>query len=77
MSVKELTRDQVKRWVVNNASLTNPNKGWWYASVTIGGYDYNERGELAEQAYDNLTNYILKFRFITDSLQVIIDKQSA
>ena len=60
MAVREVKKQHVKLWVVKNASVTNPyKKKWWYASVTIG-YDYNEKGETIEKAYQALTDYIFK-----------------
>ncbi len=64
MSVNQVTKDYVKSWVVKNAKVTNPyRKKWWYASVTIG-YDYNEKGETIERAYQNLADFIFKSPFI-------------
>lgn len=66
--IKEVLRSHVKIWVVKYAKVTNPyKKKWWYASVSIG-YDYNEKGESIEKAYNKLTDHIFKTPFIMAQL---------
>ena len=66
--IKEVTKQHVKAWVVAKAGVTNPYKRkWWYASVTIG-YDYSERGETIEKAYQALTDHIFQTPFIMGQL---------
>ena len=71
MAIREITKQHVKTWVVQKAGVTNPyKKKWWYASVTIG-YDYAEKGETIEQAYNALTDMIFKSPFIMAQLSDI------
>ncbi len=59
MAAREIKKDHVKQWVVQNASVTNPYKKYWSASVTLG-YDYAEQGDTIEKAYQALTDFIFK-----------------
>lgn len=69
--VREVTRDHVKLWVVKYAHVNNPyKKKWWWASVTIG-YDYAEKGETIEKAYNALVDHIFKTPFIMCKLSDI------
>lgn len=71
MAVREVKRDHVKTWVVKTAGVTNPyKKKWWWASVTIG-YDYAERGETIEKAYNALVDKIFTSPFIMCQLSDI------
>jgi hypothetical protein len=54
-----ITRDQIKLWVVKTASVTNPYKKHWSASVTLG-MDVNGTGSTIEKAYNALTDRIFK-----------------
>jgi hypothetical protein len=54
---------RVKKWVVQKASVTNPNKDYWSASVTLGGMDYNGFGSTIEKAYNNLTADIVTSKY--------------
>lgn len=55
-----IKKEHVKKWVVNNATVTNPySKELWYACVTLG-YDYSESGTSIEKAYNALTEMIYK-----------------
>jgi hypothetical protein len=49
------TFDTIKNWVVMKASVTNPYKKYWSASVTIFGMDVNGIGSTIEKAYCDLT----------------------
>jgi len=74
----EITKEEVKKWVVNNASITRPYKpGWkkilksdqraWSASVTIGGMDINRIGDTIEEAYNSLTELIFNSKYHLDN----------
>lgn len=65
--IKEVTRDHVKKWVVNHSHVNNPYKKYWSAAVTIG-YDYYGKGDTIEQAYNDLTDYIMKSPYIVYQL---------
>jgi hypothetical protein len=52
-----MTREQIKLWVVKMASVTNPYKKYWSASVTLG-LDINGTGSSIEKAYNSLTDRI-------------------
>lgn len=47
--------DTIKNWVIMKATVTNPNKKYWSASVTILGMDVNGQGATIEKAYCDLT----------------------
>jgi len=49
------TFDTIKNWVVMKSGVTNPNKKYWSASVTICGMDVNGIGSTIEKAYCDLT----------------------
>jgi hypothetical protein len=57
MGAYQITREHVKRWVVNNAHVNNPNQEYWSAAVTIG-YDYYGKGDTIEQAYNDMVEQI-------------------
>jgi hypothetical protein len=57
MGAYEITREHVKRWVVNNAHVNNPYKRYWSAAVTIG-YDYYGKGDTIEKAYNDMVEQI-------------------
>jgi len=60
MKATQITREHVKKYVVQHARVTNPyKKELWWASVTLG-YDYAESGKTIEQAYNALTDKIFK-----------------
>lgn len=48
------TFNTIKNWVVMKASITNPHKKYWSASVTICGMDVNGQGNSIEKAYKDL-----------------------
>jgi hypothetical protein len=48
------TFDTIKNWVVMKASIANPHKKYWRASVTICGIDVNGMGSTIEKAYCDL-----------------------
>jgi hypothetical protein len=58
-----ITREQIKAWVVKKASVTNPYKKYWSASVTIGGMDVNETGDTIEKAYNALTDRLFNSNY--------------
>lgn len=63
MAVREIKREHVKRWVVNNAKVNNPYKKYWSAAVCIG-YDYYGKGDTIEQAYNDMVEQIFTSPFI-------------
>lgn len=64
MSARVITKEHVKKWVVNHSSITNPHKKeWWYCGVTLG-YDYAEKGKTIEQAYNAMVDFIFKSPFV-------------
>ncbi len=65
--IKEVTRQHVKAWVVNNAKVHNPYKKYWSAAVTIG-YDYYGKGNTIERAYNDIVDKIMKSPFIMAQL---------
>jgi hypothetical protein len=67
-----MTYDQVKEWVVKTASVTNPSKRYWSASVTLGGMDINGNGYTIEKAYKELTKYILGSTYYAPMLEKIL-----
>ncbi len=72
---QEIDRQKVKDWVVRTASVTNPYKRkWWFASVTISGYDFAEKGETIEKAYNALTDGIMNNRIMLNWLATRILK---
>lgn len=56
------TYDTIKSWVVMKASVTNPHKRYWSASVTICGMDVNGMGDTIEKAYCDLTSNLMMNR---------------
>lgn len=69
MAVHEITRDHVKKWVVNNTKVNNPYKKYWSAAATIGGYDYYGKGDTIEKAYNDMTDQIMKSPHIMSHLK--------
>jgi hypothetical protein len=59
MGAYQITKEHVKRWVVNNAHVNNPYKKSWTAAVTIG-YDYYGEGDTIEKAYNDMVDQIFK-----------------
>lgn len=57
MATYHIKKEHVKEWVVKTASVTNPYKKYWSASVTIIN-DYAGKGDTIEKAYINLTDTI-------------------
>lgn len=58
MAIRIIDKNHVKQWVVKHSAITNPHgKKWWFCSVTLG-YDYSEKGETIELAYQAMTNFI-------------------
>lgn len=63
MGAYVIQRSHVKQWVVLHSKVTNPNKKYFSASVTIS-YDYNGEGDTIEKAYEALTDRIYKSKSI-------------
>ncbi len=63
-----MTWNDVKAWVVQKSSVTNPNKKYWSASVTLGGQDVNGIGNTIERAYSALTTRIFTSDYFYSSL---------
>lgn len=67
-----MTRDDVKAWVVQKASVTQPyGKGVWSASVTLGGMDINEHSHTIEKAYCCLAEIIYTSKYYLAELERI------
>jgi hypothetical protein len=67
-----MTKDEVKAWVVQKASVTQPHgKGLWSASVTLGGMDINEVSDTIEMAYRCLATTIYVSKHYRQELERI------
>lgn len=67
-----MTREQIKLWVVKTASVTNPYKKYWSASVTLG-MDVNGTGSTIERAYNALTDRIFNSKYFKEVLSKYIN----
>ena len=63
-----MTKEDIKAWVVQNASVTRPTKNIWSASVTLG-YDINGVGASIEKAYLDLVDEIQEDSALTERLR--------
>ena len=71
-----MTKDEIKAWVVQKASVTQPHgKGLWSISVTLGGMDINEVSDTIEMAYRCLATSIYTSNYYHEELKKIINKQ--
>lgn len=67
---------KIKEWVVINASVTNPYKKYWSASVTLCGMDINGIGGSIEKAYNDLTCNIINSKMYREGAMQLIEKQT-
>jgi len=69
-----MSRNEVKAWVVQKASITQPyGKDVWSASVTLGGMDINEHSHTIEKAYSCLATIIYDSKYYRKELERIIN----
>jgi hypothetical protein len=69
-----MTSQDIKQWVVMNASVTRPTKNIWSASVTLG-IDVNGLGETIEKAYVDLAECIEEDSGLSLELRKILNRK--
>lgn len=73
MNTYNKEQQEIKQWVVKKATVTNPYKKYWSASVTLGGMDINGEGDTIEKAYQMLTAFIAASKYYSKELFKIIN----
>ena len=67
--MNNIKREDVKTWVALKARTSNPYGRYWSAYTTLCGMDINGEGQTIEDAYNALTDVILKSRLYSVGIQ--------